>query len=62
MSSLVPPLSRDDFLSDAAYHKYLNGLAALVELQFLHSRSAILALGEKPKNRDAISGAGAEEI
>ena len=47
MSSLTPPLSRDDFISDAAYRKYLNDLAAVVELQFLHSRHALLALDKK---------------
>lgn len=56
------PLRRSDFVSDEAHKKYLNGIAGLVFMQFLHSRDAEIAMVEKTKKPDRSAGAGAEAL
>lgn len=58
-SPLTAPLTREDFVSDLAHQKYLNGIAGLVFMQFLHTRDAISAIAPKSKTPDRSAGAGA---
>ena len=56
------PLTRADFVSDEAHAKYLNGIAGLVFMQFLHSRAAKSAVVPNSNDTDDRAVAVAEAL